>query len=141
MTTTTDDIIVNKIIEKVNQLNDVNENINELSKQLKPYREDKKKLIEELTDLFIKNKIDKYEVGDTIISLVDRTVKKKIDEETITKGLEEKYNDINDIDNVEKFVQVLKESIFENQLTEEFQSLKISKKKKTKTTRTKKSKK
>lgn len=133
--------IANKIIDKVNQLNDVNENINELSKQLKPYREDKKRLIEELTDLFIDNKIDIYEVNDKIISLVDRTVKKKIDDDTITKGLEEKYNDVNEIDNVEKFVQILKESILENQTVEQLQTLKITKKKKVKTTRTKKTKK
>lgn len=133
--------IANKIIDKVNQLNDVNENINELSKQLKPYREDKKRLIEELTDLFIDNKIDIYEVNDKIISLVDRTVKKKIDDDTITKGLEEKYNDVNEIDNVEKFVQILKESILENQTVEQLQTLKITKKKKAKTTRTKKTKK
>ena len=133
--------IANKIIDKVNQLNDVNENINELSKQLKPYREDKKRLIEELTDLFIDNKIDSYEVNDKIISLVDRTVKKKIDDDTITKGLEEKYNDVNEIDDVEKFVKILKESILENQTVEQLQTLKITKKKKAKTTRTKKSKK
>ena len=133
--------IANKIIDKVNQLNDVNENINELSKQLKPYREDKKRLIEELTDLFIDNKIDSYEVNDKIISLVDRTVKKKIDDDTITKGLEEKYNDVNEIDDVEKFVKILKESILENQTVEQLQTVKITKKKKAKTTRTKKSKK
>lgn len=133
--------VVNKIIDKVNQLNDINKTISELSKQLKPYREDKKKIIEELTDLFIQNKIDKYEVDDDIIELVDKTIKKKIDDETITKGLEEKYKDINDIDNMENFVKILKDSIFENQLTEEFQALKISKKKKGKKTTVKKSKK
>lgn len=124
--------VANKIIDKVNQLNDINENILELSKQLKPYREDKKRLIEELTELFIDNKIDSYEVNDKIISLVDRQIKKKIDDDTITKGLEDKYDAINDIDNVDKFVQILKESIFENQTVEQLQTLKITKKKKAK---------
>ena len=124
--------VANKIIDKVNQLNDINENILELSKQLKPYREDKKRLIEELTELFIDNKIDTYEVNDKIISLVDRQIKKKIDDDTITKGLEDKYDAINDIDNVDKFVQILKESIFENQTIEQLQTLKITKKKKAK---------
>ena len=124
--------VVNKIIEKVNALNDINEQILELSKQLKPLRNDKRDIIDELTELFINNKIDNYEVNDKIISLVDKTIKKRIDDDTITKGLEEKYKDVNEIDDVNKFVQILKESIFENQEVEQLQSLKITKKKKAK---------
>lgn len=134
------DVIANKIITKVNELIKLNEKINELSKPLKPLREDKKNIIEDLTDLFIDNNIETYEVNGQIISLVDKIVKKKIDENTITKGVEEKFDDMNKIDNVENFTKMLLSSIYDCQDTESVQTLKITKKKKERKVREKKEK-
>lgn len=138
---TVSDAIANKIIAKVNELMKLNEKINELSKPLKPLREDKKNIIEDLTDLFIDNNISTYEVNGQIISIQDKIIKKKIDETTITKGVEEKFDDMNKIDDVEEFTKFLLSTIYSNQDAESVPTLKITKKKKERKVREKKEKK
>lgn len=135
------DEVANKIINKVNELMKLNDKINELSKPLKPLREDKKNIIEDLTDLFIDNNIETYEVNGQVITLVDKIIKKKIDEETITKGVEEKFDDFGKIDDVDEFTKILLTSIYGCQEPETIQALKITKKKKERKVKEKKEKK
>ena len=73
------DELANKIISKVNDLLNINQKITELTKPIKPLREDKKNILEDLTELFINNNITTYEVNGQVISLVDKIIKKKID--------------------------------------------------------------
>ena len=134
------DEIANKIISKVNDLLNINQKITELTKPIKPLREDKKNILNDLTDLFIDNNITTYEVNGQVISLVDKIIKKKIDESTIAKGVEEKFEDINKSDNVENLTKLLLNSIYDCQDTESIQTLKITKKKKERKPRVKKDK-
>ena len=134
------DEIANKIISKVNDLISINQKITELTKPIKPLREDKKNILNDLTDLFIDNNITTYEVNGQVISLVDKIIKKKIDESTIAKGVEEKFEDINKSDNVENLTKLLLNSIYDCQDTESIQTLKITKKKKERKPRVKKDK-
>lgn len=134
------DEIANKIISKVNDLISINQKITELTKPIKPLREDKKNILDDLTDLFIDNNITTYEVNGQVISLVDKVIKKKIDESTIAKGVEEKFDDINKSDNVENLTKLLLTSIYDCQDTESIQTLKITKKKKERKPRVKKEK-
>ena len=134
------DEIANKIISKVNDLININQKITELTKPIKPLREDKKNILNDLTDLFIDNNITTYEVNGQVISLVDKIIKKKIDESTIAKGVEEKFEDINKSDNVENLTKLLLNSIYDCQDTESIQTLKITKKKKERKPRVKKDK-
>ena len=134
------DEIANKIISKVNDLLNINQKITELTKPIKPLREDKKNILDDLTDLFINNNITTYEVNGQVISLVDKIIKKKIDESTIAKGVEEKFEDINKSDNVENLTKLLLNSIYDCQDTESIQTLKITKKKKERKPRVKKDK-
>ena len=134
------DEIANKIISKVNDLLNINQKITELTKPIKPLREDKKNILNDLTDLFIDNNITTYEVNGQVISLVDKVIKKKIDESTIAKGVEEKFEDINKSDNVENLTKLLLNSIYDCQDTESIQTLKITKKKKERKPRVKKEK-
>lgn len=134
------DELANKIISKVNDLLNINQKITELTKPIKPLREDKKNILDDLTDLFIDNNITTYEVNGQVISLVDKVIKKKIDESTIAKGVEEKFEDINKSDNVENLTKLLLNSIYDCQDTESIQTLKITKKKKERKPRVKKEK-
>lgn len=134
------DEIANKIISKVNDLLNINQKITELTKPIKPLREDKKNILNDLTDLFIDNNITTYEVNGQVISLVDKIIKKKIDESTIAKGVEEKFEDINKSDNVENLTKLLLTSIYDCQDTESIQTLKITKKKKERKPRVKRDK-
>ena len=134
------DELANKIISKVNDLLNINQKITELTKPIKPLREDKKNILEDLTELFIDNNITTYEVNGQVISLVDKVIKKKIDESTIAKGVEEKFEDINKSDNVENLTKLLLNSIYDCQDTESIQTLKITKKKKERKPRVKKEK-
>ena len=68
-----DDSVVNTIIDKVNELLDIENQLKDYAKKLKPLREDKKLIMEELTDLFIKNNLTTYEVNDRVISFIFRT--------------------------------------------------------------------
>ena len=134
------DELANKIISKVNDLLNINQKITELTKPIKPLREDKKTILNDLTDLSIDNNITTYEVNGQVISWVDKIIKKKIDESTIAKGVEEKFEDINKSDNVENLTKLLLNSIYDCQDTESIQTLKITKKKKERKPRVKKDK-
>lgn len=133
-----DDSVVNTIIDKVNELLDIENQLKDYAKKLKPLREDKKLIMEELTDLFIKNNLTTYEVNDRVISFHNRTIKKKINENVITDSIEKTFD--NNM-NIEDFTKSLLDIIYSHDNEEVIEELKITKKKVPRKTNNKKNKK
>ena len=133
-----DDSVVNTIIDKVNELLDIENQLKDYAKKLKPLREDKKLIMEELTDLFIKHNLTTYEVNDRVISFNNRTIKKKINEDVITDSIEKTFD--NNM-NIEDFTKSLLDIIYSHDNEEVIEELKITKKKVPRKTNNKKNKK
>ena len=126
------------IIQKVQKVIQLNEQINELNKKLKPLREDKTLLMDELTNIFVEKNLENYtdETNNYVLKLVYNEKKNPINEELIKNSLNE---DMLSKD-LETFTKELLNSINDNRNTnEEIPSIRITKRKiKVKTKKNKK---
>lgn len=133
-----DDKIASLIIKKVQEVMKLNEQINEINKKLKPLREDKTLLMDELTNIFVDNHLETYEdeTNNYILKLVYKEKKNPINEELIKNSLNEEMME----KDFETFKKELLNSINDNRNTdEEIPSIKITKRKvKVKTKKNKK---
>lgn len=135
-----DDKIASLIIKKVQEVMKLNEQINEINKKLKPLREDKTLLMDELTNIFVDNHLETYEdeTNNYILKLVYKEKKNPINEELIKNSLNEEMIE----KDFETFKKELLNSINDNRNTdEEIPSIRITKRKvKVKTKKNKKEK-
>ena len=135
-----DDKIASLIIKKVQEVMKLNEQINEINKKLKPLREDKTLLMDELTNIFVDNHLEIYEdeTNNYVLKLVYKEKKNPINEELIKNSLNEEMIE----KDFETFKKELLSSINDNRNTdEEIPSIRITKRKvKVKTKKNKKEK-
>lgn len=135
-----DDKIASLIIKKVQEVMKLNEQINEINKKLKPLREDKTLLMDELTNIFVDNHLETYEdeTNNYVLKLVYKEKKNPINEELIKNSLNEEMME----KDFETFKKELLSSINDNRNTdEEIPSIRITKRKvKVKTKKNKKEK-
>ena len=135
-----DDKIASLIIKKVQEVMKLNEQINEINKKLKPLREDKTLLMDELTNIFVDNHLETYEdeTNNYVLKLVYKEKKNPINEELIKNSLNEEMIE----KDFETFKKELLSSINDNRNTdEEIPSIRITKRKvKVKTKKNKKEK-
>jgi len=133
-----DDKIASLIIKKVQEVMKLNEQINEINKKLKPLREDKTLLMDELTNIFVDNHLETYEdeTNNYVLKLVYKEKKNPINEELIKNSLNEEMIE----KDFETFKKELLNSINDNRNTdEEIPSIRITKRKvKVKTKKNKK---
>lgn len=133
-----DDKIASLIIKKVQEVMKLNEQINEINKKLKPLREDKTLLMDELTNIFVDNHLETYEdeTNNYVLKLVYKEKKNPINEELIKNSLNEEMME----KDFETFKKELLNSINDNRNTdEEIPSIRITKRKvKVKTKKNKK---
>jgi len=133
-----DDKIASLIIKKVQEVMKLNEQINEINKKLKPLREDKTLLMDELTNIFVDNHLETYEdeTNNYVLKLVYKEKKNPINEELIKNSLNEEMIE----KDFETFKKELLSSINDNRNTdEEIPSIRITKRKiKVKTKKNKK---
>lgn len=123
-----DDKTASLIIKKVQEVMRLNEQINEINKKLKPLREDKTLLMDELTNIFVDKHLDTYEdeTNNYVLKLVYKEKKNPINEELIKNSLNEEMMD----KDFETFKKELLNSINDNRNTdEEIPSIKITKRK------------
>ena len=116
------------IIKKVQEVMRLNEQINEINKKLKPLREDKNLLMDELTNIFVDNHLETYEdeTNNYTLKLVYKEKKNPINEELIKNSLNEEMME----KDFESFTKELLNSINNNRNTdEEIPSIKITKRK------------
>ena len=135
-----DDKIASLIIKKVQEVMKLNEQINEINKKLKPLREDKTLVMDELTNIFVDNHLEIYEdeTNNYVLKLVYKEKKNPINEELIKNSLNEEMIE----KDFETFKKELLSSINDNRNTdEEIPSIRITKRKvKVKTKKNKKEK-
>lgn len=133
-----DDKIASLIIKKVQEVMKLNEQINEINKKLKPLREDKTLLMDELTNIFVDNHLETYEdeTNNYVLKLVYKEKRNPINEELIKNSLNEEMIE----KDFETFKKELLSSINDNRNTdEEIPSIRITKRKvKVKTKKNKK---
>ena len=123
-----DDKTASLIIKKVQEVMKLNEHINEINKKLKPLKEDKNLLMDELTNIFVDKHLDTYEdeTNNYVLKLVYKEKKNPINEELIKNSLNE---DMMEKD-FETFKKELLNSINDNRNTdEEIPCIKITKRK------------
>lgn len=122
-----DDKTANIIIKKVQRIMELNNSINEANKKLKPLKEEKTLLMDELTELFVNNNIETYEADNYNLKLVQKQIKDPLNEDLIRKSITEEIVKENNFD---KLKTLLINSINEQRNTgDEINTIKIGKKK------------
>ena len=116
------------IIKKVQEVMKLTEQINEINKKLKPLKQDKSLLMDELTNIFIDNHLETYEdeTNNYTLKLVYKEKMNPINEELIKNSLNEEMIG----KDFETFTRELLHSISDNRTTDEqIPSIKITKRK------------
>lgn len=96
---------------KIKQLIEVDKILQEFSKKMKPYKETKKQLTEDLTELFKNNDIAEYKINNKKIKLITRTKLQPIDDALLEKGVSEKIKNVNTVSDYKKTTGEIVENV------------------------------